>query len=130
MLRPSRVAFLSFLLAACFLTACGGGGHEAVAKEMSSVMSDLTESLSKVKDVDSAKQQKSRLESLSKKMADLSAKMDKLGPPDEKTTAKLAKMAPGEAEQGKMFSEMMRIASLPQEVQQIIQPALEKMGGQ
>ena len=127
--RRACLVLFTAMLCTCFLSACGGGGHEALQKDMESVMEDVADSLAKVTDVESAKKQKPVIEKLGKKMTALAEKLEKLGPPSEEQAKKMLEERTKTLTDNKFIKEMIRVAQLPPEVQAILGPAMESLGG-
>ena len=109
---PSRVCLLAlFLLAGCD----SRSPHEAIADDMVAKMRQMVDVMKGVKDEDSAKAAKPKVQALAKELDELKAKSDKLGKPSPETEKKLKEKHEKEVEQltGDLLKEMMRVGMDP-----------------
>jgi hypothetical protein len=112
MRSASLVGFLAvFLLAGCD----SRSPHEAIADDMVGKMRQMVDVMKGVKDEDSAKSAKPRVQALAKELDELKAKSDKLGKPSPETEKRLKEKHEKEVEQltGDLLKEMMRVGMDP-----------------
>jgi hypothetical protein len=102
---------LTVVAALCLCNGCGGDTHESLAGEAISTQKDLLATLETVKDQETAKAAKSKLQALATKMKDIEARQTKLGTPNEAQFKAIGDKYGKEMEevQTKMVGVMMRV---------------------
>jgi len=125
---PRTILTAVLALALIMLTGCGDT-HDKVAADMMDTMEDFNKTMENVKDVDSAKDASDDLRKIAERMNSITERANALEEPDEETKKALEEKYKTRMEEiGKnLFSNMMRVASLGPEVQQVLDDAMKDL---
>lgn len=122
---PDPVRATCAVLLLLLLTSCSSGNSpEAVKKEAVSVMGEMGETLSSIKDGETARAAKPALRKLAERMKALKTKWDAL--PEAKAGEKAAYEKEIQEASAKMSGSMMRLMLVP-EAQEVLQDVFKDM---
>jgi hypothetical protein len=126
-----RLSAVAVVFVALVAAACGGDTRDSLAREAQNTMAEFATTMDSIKDVDSARAAKPKLQSLIAKLEDINKRGEKLPEPTEAESKAMMEKYSKEMESTmmKMQGAFMRIAMDPAIQAELKDLDFEKVGG-